>query len=148
MKTTLNCPVNFIPVDQNRIRLVALQVFLLSILCLFVQHWIIPCLLAVDFFFRAFNKGAYSVLAWSSRWFAAKLQLPNKPVDSAPKEFAAQLGFFMSDCLFIVAAFGLRGPTVCFATLLAAASFLEAFFGLCIGCHVYTFFRKFIPQKV
>lgn len=148
MKSTLECPVNFIPVDQNRIRLVALQVFLLSVLFFFVQHWIIPGILVLDFFFRAFNKGRYSYLAASSQWIASRLGLRTKPVDSAPKIFAAQMGFCISDCLFIVAALGLQVPAVCFASLLLIASFLEAFAGFCAGCYVYAFVRKFSQQKI
>lgn len=142
MQTTIECPVNFTPVNQNKIRLIALFVFLLSLLYLFVQHWSIAALLVVDFFFRAFNKGTYSFLGWLSGVLVRKFSLPVKPIDSGPKEFAAQMGFFLSDCLFVSAAFGFHNVDVFIAGLLSLFSFLEAALSFCAGCHVYSFYRK------
>ena len=142
MQAVVECPTNFTPVNQNRIRLVALFVFILSVLYLVMPHWSIAALLVIDFFFRAFNKGTYSFLGWFSALLVKRFSLPNKPIDSGPKEFAAQLGFFLSDFLFIAAAIGFQTAGICIAGILALFSFLESAFSFCAGCYVYTFYRR------
>ena len=49
MATELECPVDFITVNENKVRLNALSVLLLSIIYLFIPVWMIPAFLTVDF---------------------------------------------------------------------------------------------------
>ena len=59
-----------------------------------------------------------------------------------PKKFAAAIGLFVSAGGFL---FGLIGFTIVFAvfaSILLFFSFLEAAFGLCVGCRIFAFLVK------
>jgi hypothetical protein len=146
MKTEISCPVDHIPVNENQIRLNALFVLLLSLAYLFAGHWVIPFFLAVDFFLRGFGYGGYSPVNLLSGWIVRKASLPNKPIDRAPKQFAAQLGFFFSDILLIAVVVELKVIAYGIAALLILFAFLESALSFCAGCHVYSFLKKFFPR--
>src|ERR1700761_6367171 len=125
MKAELSCPVDHIPINENQVRLNALVVFLLSLTFLFVSHWIIPFFLAVDFYLRGFGFGGYSPINRLSGWIVKIASIPNKPIDRAPKQFAAQLGFFISDILLIAVVVELKSISYAIAGLLLLFAFLE-----------------------
>jgi Domain of unknown function (DUF4395) len=148
MKPTIKCPVDHIPVNENQIRFTALFVLLLTCSYLFTGHWAIPLFLVIDFFLRGFGYGAYSPLNLLSAWLVKKLSIPNKPIDRAPKLFAAQIGFFLSDILLIAVVVELKGAAYAIAGLLILFSFLESAFSFCAGCHMYHFLKKFFPGMI
>jgi hypothetical protein len=57
-------------VDENRVRVTALGVVLVMGLFLMTGEWIIAALLAVDFFFRAFNGAKFSPLGQFGQWWS------------------------------------------------------------------------------
>ena|ERR1700712_957486 len=143
----LECPIDFVTINENRARFVALLVFLLSTLFLVVGGWFIPLFLSIDFYLRGFNDGKYSLLAWIGGIAEKKIPLPNKPTDRAPKRFAAQVGFVMSMLLFILSMSALRLSGLFVAEILVLFSFLESALGFCAGCYVYTYIGKYLPKK-
>lgn len=145
MKAEIACPVDHIPVNENQVRLNALAVFLLSLAFLFVSHWSIPFFLAVDFYLRGFGFGAYSPINRLSGWVVKIAAIPNKPIDRAPKQFAAQLGFFIADILLIAVVVELKSVSYAIVGLLVLFAFLESALSFCAGCHVYSFLKKFFP---
>ena len=138
----LECPVDFVTINENKARFVALLVFLLSVFFLFVSNWFIPLFLLVDFYFRGYNGGKYSLLFWLGGIAEKKIPLPNKPTDRGPKRFAAQIGFYMSLLLFIFSIAGLYTLTFIVAAVLVLFSFLESALGFCAGCYVYSILQK------
>jgi hypothetical protein len=92
----------------------------------------------IDFVIRAFTPLKYSPLSYAAKTIASWLKLTPKPIDKAPKLFAARVGF-----LFSVAAFTLYyvSPTVSLVIALVLMSFalLESLFDFCVGCVVYTY---------
>ncbi len=148
MKTANSCPVDHIPVNENQVRITALFVLLLSSSCLLVSHWTIPLFLVIDFYLRGFGYGAYSPLNLLSGWLVKRLSIPNKAIDRAPKLFAAQIGFFLSDILLIAVVVELRTIAYAIAGLLILFSFLESVFSFCAGCHVYSLLKKFFPNMI
>src|SRR4051794_31778424 len=102
MAKQLECPVDFITVNENKVRLTALCVFLLVLLFLLVPHWSIAAFLSIDFFCRAFNFGKYSLLNRISDTLVNHFSIVTKPVDQAPKRFAARTGFLFCLSIFIV----------------------------------------------
>jgi hypothetical protein len=146
IENKIDCPVNFSSVNQNKVRVIAFFVFVLSAAYLIIPHWSIAGLLVTDFFLRAFGMGRYSFLAIASNWIIKKLSLSYKPIDSAAKEFAAIIGFVVSDVLFITSVFLLYDVGIYAAGLLICFSFLEAAFGFCAGCHVYSFINRFVKR--
>jgi len=142
MSNQLECPVDFVVVNENKVRLVVLWVLVLGIAFLFVQHWTIPAFLMIDFYLRGFHNGKFSLLNQLADLVESKLKIPNKPIDRAPKRFAAQIGFLMTDMILIVSFLGLDDAAIYMDAVLILFAFLESAFSICAGCHVYTFFKK------
>ena len=143
IKLDAECPVSLKAINQMKIRLTAGFVFLLSVAYYLLPHWSIAALLMLDFFFRAFGFGKYSLLGFLSDRIINGFTLPYQATDGAAKEFAARLGFIMSDLLFICSVLSFREAALYTSALLACFSFLEAAFGFCFGCQVYSLLRLF-----
>ncbi|MFM8834088.1 MAG: DUF4395 domain-containing protein [Cytophagales bacterium] len=139
------CPVDFVTVNENKIRLVALQVFVLSILFLSIDFWPGMALLVIDFFARSAGWGKFSLLSLIAETLVKLIKVGEKPVDQAPKRFAARIGFVLT--LLTTAAWILDFTTASFALgcVLAFFSFLESFFGFCAGCWGYYLLKRFLP---
>ncbi|BAU54701.1 DUF4395 domain-containing protein [Mucilaginibacter gotjawali] len=142
-QNTLDCPVDFVKVDENRIRVVAFFVVLFVLFYVINGNPVSIGLLLADFLLRAFNLNAYSPLAIISGAVVKQLSLKPKPVDRAPKRFASFMGVaflflvlisFLSN--FIVLSKVIAGIMIIFASL-------ESFAGFCAGCHVYTLINRF-----
>jgi hypothetical protein len=142
-----SCPVNFSPINQTEVRLVAFFVFVLAGLYCAFPHWSIAAILLVDFSCRAFRMGQYSLLGNLSEGIILAFSLPKKPVDAAAKEFAAVLGFILCDVLFIVSSLLLYNIGQYIAGILLCFSFVEAAFGICVGCYAFPYFQKFLLSK-
>lgn len=137
-----DCPVDFVQVNENKVRLNALWVFILAGFSLFYAAVPIYIFLTVDFFLRAFGFGKFSLLNWQSENTVQQLNLPNKPIDQAPKRFAAGIGFVLS--LIILALLFFQFATAAFVLkiVLVVFAFLESFVGFCAGCYVYTILKQ------
>jgi hypothetical protein len=142
MATELECPVDFITVNENKVRLTALNVFLLAVVYIIVPNWIIPAFLTIDFFLRGFNFGKYSLLNLLSEKEVQLFNIKPKPIDQAPKRFAAKIGFIFSVAILAFTAFNYISTAVVLSVVLTLFAFLESFLGFCAGCYVYTFYLK------
>jgi hypothetical protein len=143
MSNELECPVDFVTINENRARVVAFLVLKLTALCFIFTSLSIAVFLLVDFTLRAFNLNKYSPLALIAGFLVKLLQLNNKPVDRAPKRFAAFVGlsFMMMISValftdFIITARALLGVLMIFAAL-------ESLAGFCAGCYVYSYLKRF-----
>ena len=145
MPDNISCPVSHIKVNENRVRIVAAFVFVTSLSYFLLPWWPAPALLAIDFFLRVVDLGRYSPFNVLSGWIVRALAIGDRPVDRAPKQFAAQLGFLFSTLLLTVAVFSLPQTGYIFAAILVLFSFLESALGFCAGCYVYTLIRKIFP---
>ena len=142
MATELECPVDFISVNENKVRLTALNVFLLTALFILLPNWIIITFLTVDFFCRVFNLGKYSLLNIISEKEVQLFAVAIKPIDQAPKRFAAKIGFIFSLAILAATVFNCSTAAIVLAIVLTLFAFLESFVGFCAGCYVYTFYLK------
>jgi uncharacterized protein with PQ loop repeat len=147
MANNISCPVDHIKINENRVRITAFQILLLCIVFPITRHWIIPAFLVADFFLRGFGFSKYSPLNSISGWLVDKLSIKNKPIDQAPKIFAAQVGFVFSVILFFVSVFGLTLTAITTDCILIVFSFLESVLGICAGCYVYSFLKKIKPES-
>ncbi len=145
MSTTVSCPVSNTTVNEYRVRIVASFVAVAALFYFLVPNWVIPAVLIVDFFLRGFGFGRYSPFGILGGRLIKVLSLGTKPIDQAPKVFAARMGFAMS-CLVLLAEL-LSLPIAAFAVdgLIVVFSFLESVLGFCAGCHVYTLARRVFP---
>lgn len=147
MANNLECPVDFITVNENKVRLTALNVLLLAIVYLWLTHWSIAAFLTIDFFCRAFNLGKYSLLNFISDKEVQLFAIKVKPIDQAPKRFAAKIGFIFSLAILALTVFNYTNTATLLAIVLSMFAFLESFAGFCAGCYVYTFYSKLFTTK-
>ena len=138
----MECPVDFIKINENKARLTAFFVLVLTLVYLRTGFWLIMAFLMVDFAIRAFNLGKYSLIGFVSDAVIKQLNIKNKPVDRAPKRFAAGVGLVFTAAILVAFFLGLPFVPMVLAVIMALFAMLESFFGFCAGCYVYDFGRK------
>ncbi|MCC8426521.1 DUF4395 domain-containing protein [Mucilaginibacter sp. UR6-11] len=144
MEDNLNCPIDYITINENRARMVAFFVVLLALTCFFTTtNWIIAAFLLVDFALRVFNLNNYSPLGLISGRLIKLFKVKNKPVDRAPKRFAAFIGLVFSGFITLMLIIGLITAARIILAVLIVFAILESFFGFCAGCHVYSYLKRF-----
>lgn len=152
LKNNLECPVDFVTINENQARLTALQVLILALVWLFSGYVLIPLYLFSDFVLRAFNLGKYSTLGIISGFIIDAFSINFKPVDRAPKRFAAIVGVIFSVSILVLSVANFSFPAQILAAILSIFAALEAFVGFCAGCYVYTFgiriFRKTTSENI
>ena len=141
-QSSLNCPVDFVKIDESRVRVAAFFVVLFVLFYVINGNPVSIGLLLADFLLRAFNLNAYSPLAIISGAVVKQLGIKTKPVDRAPKRFASFMGIaFLSIVLisffssYVLLSKVISGVMIIFASL-------ESFAGFCAGCHVYSLINR------
>ena len=141
------CPVDLIMIDENKARLTASFVFILTLVYSFTNFLAIPVLLMADFFVRGFNFSNYSPLNIIANRLSLLFSIKPKLIDQAPKRFSAKIGLLF--CLSIVAfsAFDFGTVSLVIAIVLATFALLESSLGVCAGCHVYSLYSKISVRR-
>jgi len=139
-------PVDNISINENRSRITAAQVCLLGLIFPLKSHWLIPAFLLIDFFIRGFGSARFSPTDRFSGWLVIRLAINEKPVDQAPKTFAAQLGFLIADIWFILCVLGLKEISYAMDASVILFYFFESAFGFCTGCLIYSLLKKWHPK--
>jgi len=127
------------PVNDVATRLTASVVATIGAVALvFGQRWLVA-LLAYGFVARALCGPRFSPLALLvTRVVVPRLPFSVRPVAGPPKRFAQAIGAVVTlsatVCWF---GFGLGGATDVLVAMLVAFAFLEAAFGLCVGCKIF-----------
>jgi len=134
----MDCPVDFIKINENKARLTAFFVLLLTLVYLKTNLPLIIAFLFVDFALRAVNLGKYSLLSFISDAVIKQLKIKAKPVDRAPKRFAAMVGVVFTAAILVSTILHLSIVAVSLAAILSFFAFLESFFAFCAGCYVYS----------
>lgn len=135
----LTCPVSEERVDENATRVGAFFVIATTLVALYTNWYALSLLLATDFALRAFTNGTFSPLKHFAKIFAIVLQLPKKPIDAAPKKFAAGVGFVFALSIAIAQVAGFILTSYSIGAVLLVCAALESFVGYCVGCVVYTY---------
>ena len=140
------------PVNDYAARTVATGVVCMSVAAMaFDQPWIlIP--LAYGFWARVLNGPRFSPLGQlATRVVAPRLPWEPKLVPGPPKRFAQAIGVvFSTTALVLWYGFGLGAAAWVVLAMLTVAAFLEAAFGLCLGCKAFALLMRFgvIPESV
>jgi hypothetical protein len=142
MENDIQCPVDFVLINENKARLTAFFVFALTIVFLVTDLWIIIAFLIIDFFLRVNNWGKYSPLSILSDAIIKQLKIKYKPTDRAPKKFAAGVGLLFTAGILILDFFQLTTLVIIVTAVLVFFAFLESFIGFCAGCYVYNALKK------
>ena len=110
-----------------------------------------PWLLALQavLFATAVFAGVQSTpYAWAFRRFVRpRLAPPAELEDVRPLRFAQAVGLGFAVVGLLGAAFGATVLFLAATGLALAAAFLNAAFGLCLGCEVYLLGRRFVPTR-
>lgn len=139
----LDCPIDFVHINENRARMVAFLVLTLGIICFAQLNWGIAIFMLIDFTLRTFNLNNYSPLSFLAGVLISILKIKNKPTDRAPKRFAAMMGMIFTGIIALALLIGWIAFAEIMLILLLICAALESFAGICIGCHVYTYLKKF-----
>jgi len=145
--TKLDCPVDFVAINEYQARWTALLVLVLTIGYLVSGYLAIPAFLAVDFFLRASKWGKYSLLGRFGKTLVRVFGAGNKPVDRAPKRFAALVGLLFTSAMTVLHGLGIATVSYVLGDILAVFALLEAAFAFCAGCYVYTLIKPLLPLK-
>ena len=133
------CPVSDERVNERVTRINALFTILLAITGLIFNSVLFFVFLLADFYIRAFTSIKFSPLSYASSSLANALNLSKKPIDKAPKIFAARLGFLMTLVITILFLFNLSLATIIVSGILIFFASLEFTLGICVGCIIYTY---------
>ena len=137
--TQLICPVSPERVDENRVRVTALGVVFIMGIFLITGEVLLPALLAVDFFIRAFTGLNYSPLSFLAHQFVKLIGTQAVLIDKSPKIFAARIGFVFTILTTIGALLNLPFLAYISGSVLILFAFLECGLNFCMGCWVYTY---------
>ncbi len=126
-------------VNYSVVRLVAGQVFLLSLVYIVTKQPVVAGVLLMDFAARALGYPQFSLLALTGRVLAETVNLRVRPIFFRPKRFAAAIGFFLSLLIVVFSIMGNVYLSFGLSGLLMIFSFLESALGFCAGCKIYAF---------
>ena len=134
------CPISNEKVPEHLPRVTAFINIALIGSYLYYPNPYILAFLTVDFLFRGYNQPQYSLLNFLARNLSKLLKLKSKPIDKAPKMFAARLGGFMFLLALIINLLGAIDMTYVITLMVATLSTLECVFNFCAGCYIYNYF--------
>ena len=136
---SLICPVSNEIVEENAVRITGFMIAS-SLLIYFMvdQGLFIGMAVAADYFIRAFTHRKYSPLSWLANQLSRRLHLSEKPIDKAPKIFAARVGFLFAFAGAIISLFSPLAGTIILG-ILCFFALLESLGNICMGCLIYTY---------
>lgn len=146
MKDKLECPVDFVLINENKARVTAFFVLVLGFIFLLTSIWLIPAFLIIDFTLRATKLGKFSLLGILTDVLIKQFKITYKPTDRAPKRFAAGVGLVFTTLMLAAFFLGFNIVTIILTCTLVLFAFLESFLGFCAGCYVYSFLKRFNKQ--
>ncbi len=138
------CPVSFIKIDANIIRINAFYMLLLFSVYFVTLNKFIILFLITDFIIRLFVNKNYSPLYQLSASTKELLHVKSKMEDSAPKTLAAYFGLMFLGLIFLFDLLHLQTFFFVTSGVLVVCLFLEIAFDYCLGCKMYYLYKRFI----
>lgn len=135
----LICPVSPERLDENRVRVTALGVVMVMGAYFITDYAVLPALLVLDFFIRAFTSLPYSPLSVLAHIFLKMLGTRAVLIDKAPKIFAARIGLVITLITTLGALLGWSLLAHISGSVLVLFAFLECGLNFCMGCWLYTY---------
>lgn len=129
------CPISSIVVDSNTVRLTSFLTMLLLFSGLIFNY--VFLFIFFDFFLRS-TKLCSSPLTLISKKIVKFLKLKIKPIDAAPKRFAAGIGLILSLLVLFSLYFNLDLLFYIFISMFILAAFLASILNYCLGCKFYS----------
>ena len=138
MMKNLVCPVSTERINGNVVRLTGLMMAMLLALYLLTDDPSFILVVMVDYMARTVTELPYSPASWLATKVVGLFGGPYKPIDRAPKIFAARVGWLLATTAAVLAFVHLPASQIVAATLMCFA-LLESILDLCVGCLVYTY---------
>lgn len=139
------------PVNEVSARLVAAGVVAMCVAAITLGlRWLVA-LIAYGFVARVLTGPTLSPLGQLvTRVLTPALDRPAKLVPGPPKRFAQGIGVAFSVTALVLTMAGQWGPAQVALGMLAGAAFLEAAFGVCLGCKAFAVLMRagVIPEDV
>jgi len=135
----ITCPVSAERVDNNVTRIIAAFVLILALAGLVLQNYFIYLFLLYDFSTRTFFNGKGSLLKLLGKQTVKAFNIKPKPINAAPRKFAAGLGLIFSLSIGILIFLELIIPSFVVGGILVICAFMESVLGFCLGCYVYSY---------
>ncbi len=139
------------PVDEVSARLVAAGVVTMCVAAIALDlRWLVP-VIAYGFLARVLAGPTLSPLGQLvTRVLTPALDRPAKLVPGPPKRFAQGIGVAFSSTALVLLLAEQWGAAQIVLGMLAGAAFLEAAFGLCLGCKAFAVLMRagVIPEDV
>ncbi|MFT3738250.1 MAG: DUF4395 domain-containing protein [Breznakibacter sp.] len=132
------CPISSERVPSALPRITAFYVVAVLLAAIITGSYLLIVLLSVDFYLRGFNLENYSPLTFLSKKTSGLLDATGRPIDKAPKLFAARLGFVFTLAIVSAGFSGLSNFALILSIGLMGFALLEGVFGLCVGCVIYS----------
>ena len=140
------------PVNEVSARMLAAGVVLMGLTAIALDQRWLTLVIAYGFWARVLTGPTLSPLGQLvTRVITPRLPFPRRLVDGPPKRFAQGMGVVFSTVAAVLTfAFEQWGAAQVALGLLVAAAFLEAAFGLCLGCKTFALLVRagLIPQEV
>ncbi|MEA1879769.1 MAG: DUF4395 domain-containing protein [Campylobacterota bacterium] len=132
-----SCPISVHRVDANMVRVISLQVALLTMLFLYTNSLVFALVLLFDFSVRTLRYAKLSPFNFVAHFVLSAWGVAPKLCDESPKRFALYLGLVISLTLVVLLSAGLTMLATTLATILLICALLETLFDFCIGCKIY-----------
>ncbi len=140
------------PVNEVSARLVAGGVVAMALTAIVFDLPWLTAVIAYGFVARVLTGPTLSPLGQLvTRVVTPRLDLAPRPVPGPPKRFAQGIGAVLSVSAAVLAlGLGLSTPANVLLGALAGAASLEAFLGLCLGCHIFAMLMRagIVPASV
>jgi hypothetical protein len=119
------------------------------VIVLITQFWPLLALQTILFAISGFGKLRWGPYGWIYRTFVAPRLKPSaEREDTPPLKFAQQVGFTFGLIGTIGFVAGLTTLGVVASVFALIAAFLNAAFGLCLGCEMYLLIQRFKSRAV
>lgn len=138
MKNIL-CPISSEKINERITRANALIGILLLFVGFVSNSALFFIFLLTDFYIRAFTKAKFSPISYLSHLMVNALNLEKKPIDKAPKIFAARIGFIMTLATTVLFLFNFQTTALIVGGILIFFASLEFALAICMGCIMYTY---------
>ena len=132
-----SCPISTRRVDTNMVRIISLQVALVTTALIISAHPILAFIIFFDYGVRMFRKNEFSLFHFIGKAIINKWNIQPNLSDESPKRFAMSLGLFISLLLVVSYVSGLHIIATTLAIILLLCATLEVAFDFCIGCKLY-----------
>ncbi|MEW6173740.1 MAG: DUF4395 domain-containing protein [Bacillota bacterium] len=136
------CPISGFTINAKAARVTAFLTALTLLMFLLTPvKWII-LILCADFLLRCIAGSKFSPFAFISRFILHTAKVEPRMENAGPKLFAAKIGLVFSVIISVLFLVNWMLPAVVFAILFLFCAALEALFGYCLGCKMYSFLYR------